>query len=157
MQTNFDIKRTTTADEDFQLLVSLLDNELWNELNEDQATYDPYNKVPDIKTAVVICADNQPAACGCFKIYDSETVEIKRMFVQKIYRGRGLSKQILNALEQWAIEKGYSYALLETSVHFKVARRLYETSGYTVVENYPPYTDLAESICMKKHLKTQVL
>ena len=43
------IKRTTANDKDFQWLIKQLDNELWNELKEDQATYDQYNKVPDIK------------------------------------------------------------------------------------------------------------
>lgn len=146
------IKRTTTADAGFQQLVSWLDHELWNELKEDQATYDPYNKVPDIKTALLIYANKEPVACGCFKEYDSNTVEIKRMFVQKAWRGKGLSKKVLLELEQWAGEKGYCFAVLETSIHFATARRLYETSGYSIIPNYPPYTGLAESVCMKKAL-----
>ena len=95
MEQNFNLKRTTTADKDFQLLVSKLDNELWNELNEDMETYDPFNKVPDIKTALLIYMNNEPAACGCFKEFNKETIEIKRMFVQKHFRGLGLSKKIL--------------------------------------------------------------
>jgi putative acetyltransferase len=86
----FVLKRTSTADKDFQLLVSCLDHELWNELKEDQATYDQYNKVADIKIAVVIYANGKPIACGCFKEIDEKTAEIKRMFVQKDYRGKGL-------------------------------------------------------------------
>jgi hypothetical protein len=45
----FTIKRTTASDKDFQHLVTLLDHELWNELKEDQAKYNQFNKVPDIK------------------------------------------------------------------------------------------------------------
>lgn len=146
------IKRTTTADAGFQLLISLLDHELWNELKEDQATYDPHNKVPDIKTALLLYANEEPVACGCFKEYDADTVEIKRMFVQKAWRGRGLSKKVLQELEQWAGEKGYRYAVLETSIHFATARRLYQTSGYSIIPNYPPYAGLTESVCMKKEL-----
>lgn len=152
MEQNFFLKRTTTADKDFQFLVTRLDHELWDELKEDQATYDQYNKVPDIKTALLIYINEEPAACGCFKEFDAETVEIKRMFVQKIYRGLGLSKKILGELEQWAIEKNYSQVILETSIHFKTARKLYETSGYAIISNYPPYVGLAESVCMKKRL-----
>ena len=152
MEQNVILKRTTTADPHFQFLVSRLDHELWDELNEDQATYDPFNKVPDIKTALLIYINEEPAACGCFKEFDAETVEIKRMFVQKNYRGLGLSKKILHELEQWAIEDKYSQALLETSIHFQTARRLYETSGYSIIPNYPPYVGLAESVCMKKPL-----
>src|SRR4051812_40292580 len=114
MEQNIFLKRTTAADKDFQLLVECLDHELWDELKEDQATYAPHNKVADIKTAVLIYVNEEPAACGCFKKFDEQTVEVKRMFVQKTYRGLGLSKKILNALEQWAVENSYHYALLET-------------------------------------------
>jgi len=146
------IQRTTSSDNDFQLLVSHLDHELWNELNEDQATYDQYNKVPDLSTVLVAYQEGQPIACGCFKPVDEHTVEIKRMFVEKHWRGKGLSKLILHALEQWAIELGFKNAILETSIHFNIARSLYATSGYTIISNYPPYEGLTESICMKKTL-----
>ena len=152
-QQNVIIKRTTTSDKDFQLLISNLDQELWNELNEDQDIYDKFNKVDEIDTAVLIYADHQPAACGCFKKFDDETVEIKRMYVQKEFRGIGLSKKVLSELERWAIEKGYHSAILETSIHFKVAQQLYRTNGYEIISNYPPYIGLTESVCMKKELK----
>lgn len=153
MNEAFSIKRTTTADKDFQLLVTHLDHELWNELKEDQAQYDQYNKVPDIKTAVVLYDGNIPAAIGCFKAFDESTVEIKRMFVEKVYRGKGCSKQILSELERWAQEEGYSHAILETSIHFKPARSLYTAAGYNIIPNYGQYAGLAESVCMKKDLR----
>ena len=154
MQSNISINRTTTADKDFQSLVACLDHELWNELKEDQATYDQYNKVPDIDTAVLLYADDLPVACGCFKEFNRNTIEIKRMFVQKAFRGKGFSKEIINALETWATEKGYEYAVLETSIRFTTARKLYETNGYQIIANYPPYENLDESVCMKKTLNT---
>lgn len=147
------IKRTTANDEDFQALVRKLDHELWNELKEDQATYDQFNKVPDISTAVIAYWDAEPVACGCFKEFDHQTAEIKRMFVRKDRRGMGLSKQILAELEQWASEKSFRYTILETSVHFTAAKGLYLGRGYKVITNYGPYTDLPESLCLKKELQ----
>lgn len=75
------------------------------------------------------------------------------MFVQKAYRGKGLSKTILHDLENWAVEESYHYAVLETSIHFKTAIGLYQTNGYIVIPNYGQYAGLAESVCMKKTLK----
>ena len=75
------------------------------------------------------------------------------MFVQKNYRGKGLSKLLLYHLEQWALEAGYSYAILETSIHFETAKNLYKSNGYVIIPNYFPYIDLKESVCMKKKLK----
>lgn len=146
------IKSTHTADPDFQKLVLLLDHELWDELKEDQATYDQFNHVPEIKTAIIVYNNKEPVAIGCFKKRDDETVEIKRMFVQKAYRGKGLSKQVLYRLEQWAIECAYQYAILETSVRFDTAKNLYLSNGYAITQNYPPYVGLKESVCMKKKL-----
>ena len=152
MNTAVFIKRTNSSDPDFQLLITHLDHELWNELKEDQATYDQYNKVPDIKTAVVLYANGKPVACGCFKEYNKVTAEIKRMFVAKEYRGQGLSIQVLDELENWAKESGFRYTILETSVHFQAAKALYTGAGYHIIENYDQYKDLADSVCMKKKL-----
>lgn len=151
------IKRTNSNDPDFHLLISHLDHELWNELNEDQVTYDQYNKVPDLSTVILLYTGDRVVACGCFKKYDSNTVEIKRMFVEKGYRGKGLSKIVLDELEKWAVESGFQYAILETSVHFKVAQTLYANAGYSVIENYDQYKGLEESVCMKKELNPQPL
>ena len=155
MDTSYHLKRTTTADNDFQQLVFQLDHELWNELKEDQATYDQHNKVPDIKTAVLVYQRDEAVACGCFKPVAANTVEIKRMFVQKPYRGKGLSKQVLNELEKWALEEGFNQAVLETSIHFTTAKTLYQKSGYNIIPNYGPYVGLVESVCMKKQLAAQ--
>ena len=148
----FLLKRTTAGDEDFQLLVKELDHELWVELQEDQATYDQFNNVTDIPTAVVVYNQNEPVACGCFKKVDAETVEIKRMFVRKNQRGKGLSKKILTELEQWAKEQQFTYSVLETSFRFQTARNLYTSTGYEIIANYGPYADLPESVCMRKKL-----
>ena len=127
------IKRTTTNDPGFIRLVSMLDHELWVELKEDQVTYEQYNKVPGLPTALVIYNEDEPVACGCFKKHDPDTVEIKRMYVDKPYRGKGISKMVLEQLEKWAIEKGFEYAILETSIHFDIAKSLYQRAGYTII------------------------
>lgn len=152
MQPPFAIKRTTTDDDDLRLLINKLDDELWNELQADKATYDQYNKVPQIKTAVVLSMNDEPVACGCFKEVGVGCIEIKRMFVIKEYRGYGFSKKILNELETWANSLGFTSAVLETSIHFKTAINLYSSCGYAVIKNYPPYEDLLESVCMGKSL-----
>lgn len=156
MAEGLSIKRTSSADPGFQLLVSCLDHELWNELKEDQAKYDQYNKVPDIETVIVIYLNERPVACGCFKKYNEDTVEIKRMFVEKKCRGKGFSKLVLEELEHWAVESGFHYSILETSIHFNRALNLYSNAGYQVIENYDQYKGLEESICMKKELARDI-
>lgn len=151
----FFLKRTATSDPDFQSLIRQLDNELWNELKEDQATYDPHNKVENIQTAIVLYVNDEPVASGCFKPFDGQTVEIKRMFVRKEHRGKGLSRKVLEELERWALEQDFSEAVLETSIHFATACALYQSSGYQVIPNYGPYMGLEDSVCMRKKLGQQ--
>jgi putative acetyltransferase len=152
MNTDLTIKRTSAKNPDFIYLISLLDHELWVELNEDQATYEQYNKVSNIQTAIIMYVDEKPVAIGCFKEYSDNTVEIKRMYVDKSYRGKGISKMVLYELEKWAIENGFDYAILETSIHFDIAQSLYKNAGYYVIDNYDQYAGLEESVCMKKKL-----
>ena len=153
MKGHVKIKRTNSSDVDFQRLTEQLDSELWNELKEDQATYDQYNKVPGLNTVIVIYDNEHPVAIGCFKKYSDDTVEIKRMFVIKEYRGKGLAKLVLGELEKWAHDSGFRRAILETSIHFEAARSLYTNAGYTIIKNYDQYKGLDESVCMKKELK----
>ncbi|MEO7982743.1 MAG: GNAT family N-acetyltransferase [Bacteroidota bacterium] len=153
MQEQVTIKRTNSTDEGFQRLIGALDHELWNELQEDQAKYDQYNKVPDLNTVLVLYVNEIPTASGCIKKYDESTVEVKRMFVEKEHRGKGLSLMILDELEKWALELGFQYAILETSIHFIPARGLYTNAGYKVIPNYDQYAGLEDSVCMKKALR----
>ena len=152
MNEQISIKRTNSNDAGFQQLIAALDNELWNELNEDQAKYDQYNKVPDLKTVLVLYVNEKPTASGCIKKYNESTVEVKRMFVVKEHRGKGLSKTVLNELENWAVGLGFKNAILETSIHFTPAVTLYKNTGYKIIQNYDQYIGLEESVCLQKSL-----
>ena len=86
------------------------------------------------------------------KAYDSDTMEIKRMFVPIEMRGKGIAVHILKNLEKWAKEMNYSKCILETGNKMLEAIRLYEKSNYKVVPNYGQYNGIEDSICFKKHL-----
>ena len=152
MNKQLTIKRTTGSDPDFALLIRQLDNELWNEMSEVQATYDQFNKVPDIDTVLLVYKNGEVIACGCFKKYRNDTVEIKRMYTVKEERGKGIAAKVLSELEKWAVELNYRYAILETGIKLLSAVHLYKKSGYSVTENYDQYIGLEQSVCMKKEL-----
>ena len=147
------LKRTDSSDPDFRSLVVLLDNEL-NQRYGDlmQSTYDRYNHITDIDTVLVAYRGGVAAGCACFKKYDDTSAEIKRMFVKKTDRGRGIAYQILTGLEHWAKELGFAIALLETGDKQDEAIALYQKSGYVIAPNYGQYSGMATSICMRKEL-----
>ena len=53
-------------------------------------------------------------AIGAYKEYNSETVEMKRMYTLPEHRGKGIASSILSELELWAKEENYKFAILET-------------------------------------------
>lgn len=152
MNEQLTIKRTDSNDADFNKLIRQLDHELWNIMNEVQATYDQFNKVPDLPTVVLAYNNNVVVGCGCFKKFNDTTVEIKRMFVVRESRGKNVATTVLTELEKWAKELNYTTAILETGKRMTPANRLYQKNGYAVTENYGQYIGLEESVCMRKEL-----
>lgn len=146
------IQRTTSDNLDFEKLVFLLDAYLAVLDGEDHAFYAQFNKSNLLKNAL-ICYENEiPVAIGAYKEYDSETVEIKRMFTLPEYRGKGIASRILTKLELWAKEENYRIAILETGFLQVDAIELYKKLGYEIIENFGQYIGIENSVCMKKNI-----
>jgi GNAT superfamily N-acetyltransferase len=146
------IIRTDSDSQDFQALVCLLDEELAIRDGAEHSFYAQFNKLDAIKNVVVAYENDLPVGCGAFKKYDDETVEIKRMFVPPEKRGKGIAGKVLSELERWAVENGFTFAVLETGLKQPEAIRLYEKSGYEKISNYGQYAGIQNSVCLKKSL-----
>ena len=147
-----EIKRTSSSETDFQHLVSELDGELSKRNGETNEFFAQYNKIDQIKHVIIATIDDKPVGCGAMKAYDSDTMEIKRMFVPIEMRGKGIAVHILKNLEKWAKEMNYSKCILETGNKMLEAIRLYEKSNYKIIPNYGQYNGIEDSICFEKHL-----
>ena len=147
------IHRTNSEHGDFIQLVARLDNLLAEMDGRDHDFYDKFNKIDKIKHAVVAYSGELPVACGAIKEFDTETMEVKRMFTTESHRGKGLATQVLTELEKWALELGYSKCILETGKRLPDAMRLYQESGYRQIPNYGQYIQMENSICFLKKLK----
>lgn len=119
---------------------------------ENRAEYIPYNSLDDIHDAFVVYNGAQAVGCASIKRYDDESAEVKRVFIREEYRGQGISKKLMELLEQTAREQGYSSLLLESGEILVEAMALYRKIGFKVIPNYGPYVDMPESVCMKKEL-----
>jgi GNAT superfamily N-acetyltransferase len=85
---------------------------------------------------IVGWAGEQPVCCGGVKRLPDGACEIKRMFVVPEWRGRGLARCLLHALENRARDLGYSVLRLDTGPQQAGAQRLYESEGYRAVDNF---------------------
>lgn len=146
------LKRTTSANPDFRTLVNQLDHDLRIRNGAMMDTYDQFNIIENIDTVVIAYLDEAAVACGCFKSFDARSVEVKRMFVQPAARGKGISGHILQELESWARELGFTHTVLETGSKQVEALSLYPKAGYQPIPKYGPYVDLPDSICFQKEL-----
>ena len=152
MNEKIKIIKTTVENQDFINLVAALDQSLWERYPEENQDYWQNNILEINPNVVVIYLGSKAVACGCFKKYDINTIEIKRMFVSPEARGMGFAQKILQELELWASELGYSLSVLETLHKQKEAIGLYQKGGYSIIDNYKPYVGLKDSICMKKKI-----
>ena len=146
------ITRCTGQDADFRALVTELDKELVERYGAQMEFFGQYNHSIDVQNAVVAYLDGVPAGCGCFKQFSGDTVEMKRMFVPKAFRGKRIARAVIAELEVWAKEQGNVFAVLETGILQPDAIRLYEAAGYHRIPNYPPYVGVKESISYQKTL-----
>ena len=144
------INRTTYNNTDFQQLVAQLDAYLRVMDGDEHSFYAQYNKI-DMLQQVVLCYNDEVAvACGAFKKYDEESVEIKRMFVLPTFRGKGVAAVILSKLEKWSVELNYRFTVLETGKRQVEAVKFYLKYGYEIIPNYGQYEFVENSVCMKK-------
>ena len=143
-------QRTNSEDSDFKKLVVLLDQHLAILDGEDHAFYSQFDTLDNINNVVVCYQESIAVGCGAFKEYNSNTVEIKRMFVHPDFRGKGIASILLKELENWATEFNYTARVLETGKNNPTAIQLYNKSGYQIIPNYDQYENVATSVCMKK-------
>jgi GNAT superfamily N-acetyltransferase len=62
--------------------------------------------------------------------------EVKRMWVAPAYRGTGLGRRLLAALEDLAREHGHDVVVLDTHRSLGESLSLYARAGYREVERY---------------------
>jgi GNAT superfamily N-acetyltransferase len=105
--------------------------------------------------------DDKIAGMGGLKKINDVEVEIKRMYVQPQFRGKGIGKAIMDKLLKKAKEFNYSTVRLASASFMKPAHKLYESSGFNYTTAFPesevfktnaPKNVVEDSIFMEKKL-----
>lgn len=144
--------RTDSNNKDFQKLVAELDAVLKILDGEQNTFYAQFNKIDNIKYAVVAYDNDTPVGCGAIKEFSEDTIEVKRMYVAINYRGQGIASIVLKELEAWAAELNYNKCILETGNKQPEAIALYKKNNYKRIPNYGQYKNVENSICFEKKL-----
>lgn len=146
------IERTTSDNKDFRWLVAQLDQYLAGINGDKNDFFAAHNKVDLINHVVVAYLNHVPVGCGAIKMYNSETMEVKRMYVPANYRGQGIATVVLLELEKWSAELGYPRCILETAKSMVDAVALYKKNNYRITPNYGQYAHVESSVCFEKAL-----
>jgi putative acetyltransferase len=105
-------------------------------------------------TFCVAYVNKYAVGCGGLRPLEKDTAELKRFYVKKNFRGRGVASAILKFLEAQAEAAGIAVIKLETGPKQPEAIGLYQKFGYEKTEAYGEYIGSEYSYCMGKVLQT---
>jgi putative acetyltransferase len=96
--------------------------------------------------------DQRAVGCGALRRHDDELGEIKRMYVDRHVRGRGIGRRLLQALEAEAARQGLARVALETGDSQPEAIALYRRAGFRDCPPFASYKPDPLSLFMMKAL-----
>ena len=82
--------------------------------------------------------DDAGVGCVALRPLDDDTAEVKRMYVDEPWRGRGVGRALMQAVVAGARERGYAILRLGTLDDMKAAQALYASFGFRPIERYRP-------------------
>ncbi|GAA4713874.1 GNAT family N-acetyltransferase [Phytohabitans rumicis] len=85
---------------------------------------------PEDVQYLVGVVDGRAIACGGLRALDAQTGEITRVYVRPAFRGRGIARQLLAALEEMALGAGHTVLRMEMGADQSAAVALSRSAGY---------------------------
>jgi putative acetyltransferase len=143
--------RSATA----ETLIRALNDELSQRYPEEGANHfrlDPEEVAEGRGVFLVVRSAGRPVGCGAVRRVDTQTGEIKRMYVAPEFRGQGVARHLLTALEAESTALGMSRLVLETGARQPEALALYERAGFARIPAFGEYVHSPLSVCMSKQL-----
>ena len=140
----FDIEEVNSPEK--LLTVKILLEEYWNSLGFDRGTFgfgDELNSLPGAfarpqgRLAMALLS-GRAVGCIALRPFDTDSCEMKRLFVRPSARGQGIAQKLLYWLISEARSEGYSKMLADTLPRMEAALRLYERFGFRQIEPYSP-------------------
>ena len=101
---------------------------------------------------VVARRDGRAVGCGALVLSGDRSAELKRMIVDEAFRGQGIGRVVLDALEAAAKAEGVRMVRLETGPRSLDALALYRRYGYHERRPFGDYPESPHSVFMEKAL-----
>ena len=115
-------------------------------LGKDSHYYTRYTENENIENVWVAYEENLPVGCIAYRTKADGIGEVKRLFVKKEYRGKGISKELLRVIERHAGEQGCTKLFLDTRITLEPAVSLYRADGYEIIFQQGLYVQLEKQL-----------
>ena len=96
-----------------------------------------YNNINE-SFEVFYCLVDQDMVAGtaALKKIDEKTVELKALYLQKDYRGKGLGSLLMSVAVNEAKTRGFKRIVLDSMLKYEEALKLYEKFGFEKIDRY---------------------
>ena len=115
-------------------------------LGEDSHYYTRYTENEKIENVWVVYVENLPAGCIAYRTKADGVGEVKRLFLLKEYRGKGISKELMKAIEAHARSLGCTGLFLDTRITLEPAVSLYRIYGFDIVFQQGLYVQMRKEL-----------
>lgn len=137
---------TETTDPGILALFSEHDEYMLDFLGEDRIYYTRYRESEKLEKVWAARENGRPVGCIAYREKDAGVGEVKRLFIKKEYRGQGISKELLRALETYAREQGCHTLYLDTRITLEPAVSLYRASGFQIIFQQGLYVQMEKPL-----------
>ena len=128
-------------------------NTIYNEYNDALCLNDYDKDLLDIKTNYqekggqfwigIDDENNIIATCACrFYISNNKWMELKRFFVLKNYRGRGIAHKLYNKIIEWSDKKEIENLIFWSDIRYKRAHNFFSKKGFEIIDKRNKYDSL---------------
>lgn len=141
-----------SADSNAMNLFSLHDDYMMDFLGDDKCFYTRYSEKENLENIWVIYSDGSPVGCIAYRKKDDGVGEVKRLYIVKEYRGKGISKELLKTVECYAKEQGCYTLFLDTRITLEPAVSIYRSFGFNIVFQQGLYIQMEKNIITNPNL-----
>ena len=95
MDDNMETVLTNEKDERFIELTKELDNEYFEKYGDVVLKHQEYNDLKDPHIVLLALLYGKPIACASYRLFDKDSIEIKRVYVKRRYRKKGIAYKLV--------------------------------------------------------------